>query len=1033
MPASWSVSARYTPASPLPSDDVIQEITITLEAGSDPVDCDQLADEFTGEVIWQNTLGYTPELEGFRERLRAAAKAVRGGAALLAGDSFSFTLTTLTPPAAGADAKTHRLATMVRPKGRAAQPVPVDVQVPNPSINAYDGHFRFPALDPGWSFHQGAGGSYEMTGDGARVTAGNEASYIQRRILDRDCVIEWEASDAPADPGDTFGLMLLQGDENDDNYCLFNVNNRSGTMKATVGHAVAGSYTGIYERTVSWGLWRRFRLIRTGQTYSFDIWSDDAAAWGSIWSGTLSTQPTRAALYVFGTFATSFRRFNVTGFGTGPLREVMLANDIGLSQVELTDAQHGNVSDNLAANSIVLSQQTLSNERVVAPQPSEDPAILIFGELTREGEGGHQVTSSLTGPVTWTKTGGTAASQFNVTSSGYLAPAQTGVSAGTVELQASNGSQTETVTKTIRALPRRYSAANAAELTSLVSVIGENQRVHLRPYSVSASALPDLGAVLNLDGTYQVGQYVNGDWWVNANGGTVGVVSITPESVQGHDGTFDDGTTYTNRTLHGAQINPGNRSFVGGNIADNDYGVGHGYDGPDAGGRLGNTSTLLSYYPDQNVDPGKTGAPISLSEGTICKAISVLNLPATGRAALRDLIAFTVVAQAPAPRAFRPPIATTDKTSLWSEDALDYTILPKLTPVASAPGIAQAARNVERLWQVQQTNNTACRNISPQNNHSEYGRDRGQQLNQTVLSLCFDYPDEEKREALIGTIQIGIDVYGRRLEGGYWYDLGGGNMNFKVPLVIAGLALNDATLKTMAGATNFWNNDRQTFVVSQSDVDLARYTADGRARSPYEPHMIGTAEWGEQATKQPQRSGSNWQASYRDVCSTTMFGSMLAMRLIEGAQTVWNNQRVFDYCDIVYDVEKHYLGDPNSFQTFDLDCYLAYRDLESDNIAPTLDTAFSKTDGNLVYLRWSKTLTRDYVPAGSSFALIQNGSPVPISAVSQWGRGVKLTLGSAIPSGASVQLSYTQGSNALRDLAGNLAPAFAGAAVTNNA
>ena len=113
--------------------------------------------------------------------------------------------------------------------------------------------------------------------------------------------------------------------------------------------------------------------------------------------------------------------------------------------------------------------------------------------------------------------------------------------------------------------------------------------------------------------------------------------------------------------------------------------------------------------------------------------------------------------------------------------------------------------------------------------------------------------------------------------------------------------------------------------VSQSDVDRERYTADGRPRDPYTDDMIGTPEWGEQHTRQPERDGSNWGAPYRWIGSA-MLGHALAARLTPGAVQAWNRTVFFEYMDRFFATDTTPTTNTNGIQSFQREMWEAYRD-----------------------------------------------------------------------------------------------------------
>ena len=106
-----------------------------------------------------------------------------------------------------------------------------------------------------------------------------------------------------------------------------------------------------------------------------------------------------------------------------------------------------------------------------------------------------------------------------------------------------------------------------------------------------------------------------------------------------------------------------------------------------------------------------------------------------------------------------------------------------------------------------------------------------------------------------------------------------------------------------------------------------------------------------------------------------------------------------------------------------------FPDRKVDGVYPSLDSAV--VDGAELVLTWNETLRGDSVPAAGDFAVRVAGSGRPVSSVVVAGSAVTLTLASAVTAGQTVTVSYTKGTNPLKDLASNDAPRLTGQAVTD--
>ena len=102
-----------------------------------------------------------------------------------------------------------------------------------------------------------------------------------------------------------------------------------------------------------------------------------------------------------------------------------------------------------------------------------------------------------------------------------------------------------------------------------------------------------------------------------------------------------------------------------------------------------------------------------------------------------------------------------------------------------------------------------------------------------------------------------------------------------------------------------------------------------------------------------------------------------------------------------------------------------------DGVYPSLDSAV--VDGTELVLTWDETLRDDSVPAASDFAVTVAGSARSVTGVALADSAVTLTLASAVSAGETVTVSYTKGTNPLKDLGSNEAPGLTDQAVSRPA
>ena len=367
------------------------------------------------------------------------------------------------------------------------------------------------------------------------------------------------------------------------------------------------------------------------------------------------------------------------------------------------------------------------------------------------------------------------------------------------------------------------------------------------------NTLSQFGITWTFDKAYETGQFVNGDNWVV---GPVKVINIDPK-------------TTSNPTLHGSMINP----VVSSN---------QGYDS-----RLVATNFVASL----NIASGISGSsPLTLNPGT--SLVSTIGKASTARRPYVKTAAILTVLDQSAPQgSFRPPFSGSDKTIRYNKSQLDYSRLPKLTPMGNPPALSTVTRYFERPWLDHAGDGPDHQYMVPDENMRNYGRDIAAEVELGALSLLLDYSDAEKEELLINFIQVGIDLHGVVAYGGgqnRWVPGGGHNSGRKWPIVFAGIMLDDANMANVQAA---FQEDGQT------------YYGNGWTGA--------TALWGTRHSILPEmdhehKHPSNWTKSgnsdnnsegYRQCCSgVSWVGMALAARLM-GAKDIWNHPPFFDYVD----------------------------------------------------------------------------------------------------------------------------------------
>lgn len=544
---------------------------------------------------------------------------------------------------------------------------------------------------------------------------------------------------------------------------------------------------------------------------------------------------------------------------------------------------------------------------------------------------------------------------------------------------------------------------------------------------VLSQSISQAGVTFTFSTMRPTGQYANGEWWVF---GPVSITSITPASTVQTSGTDGNGNAITSRVVHGAVVNPGNRVYAPGGLTANNTGnTSQGWDSITAGSGI----PSVAYSSAANVDPGATGVPLTVTTGSVVKFVSRLTgLPAQNRPAGLDMVVLTVVESFPAADAIRPGVSVTSKASLFRRSDFNLSVFQNLAPTANAPTYEQALDWIDRFVEstLPDCINNPCHKAI--NNQPEYGRDIANNLHRALLCLHLSsFTAEQKRTLLSHFGAFADDFVDRAAEGGITSDNGGGN-TWKVPIIaVCAAALGakaPAAWITWLANLSSWVENRQIFNVTPLDIAIPRDQTDGRPRSAYTYQMLGSAEWGEQPTITPARSGSNWDAFYRDIVNYSVLPGTLAVELTTGAKALWPNPAFWVYMDTVF-LRRTEGSSGNTALLFTQEMLNAYRPAKT--ATPALLASGIKDVA--IWLRYDQALNETATPpATSAFTVNVNGSPVTVSSVSIWRQNIGLSLAAAVTGNDSVTVSYTPpGSNPARSVDGVNVASLSARSLTN--
>ncbi|MCA8947999.1 MAG: hypothetical protein KDE27_00760, partial [Planctomycetes bacterium] len=396
--------------------------------------------------------------------------------------------------------------------------------------------------------------------------------------------------------------------------------------------------------------------------------------------------------------------------------------------------------------------------------------------------------------------------------------------------------------------------ANAA---GLVWSHGLEARIGPMPAATSlVSSITQFGISFQFAQPVRAGRFVNGDWFVI---GPAQVIAMSPPC-----------TTLNGRVMNGAMVNPAATSKH------------QGYDSAMYGS--GNSQY---YVPALNVELGISAAnPLTLVPNeSLIKSVS--NTDPNILTSLRAAAVLTCLAVPPAEGSFRPPYSGNDHDVRYDVTMLDWSALAALQPAAGMPVIATEAARFERPW-IDHCPGWPSRDMHPEDNMPDYGRDFTAIYNQATLLCNLAVPQQDRELLLIRLVQIGIDFWGNVQNGCYWEGVGGHGSGRKWPILFAGRLLNDAAMLNVGYSHRTYRNpdgtyevhfgeDGQTFYVAETAPGVYNWGYGG-----YTAQHVGLPEFGFSHMHWPQSDHEPWgQDPYRRCCTANAWiGGLLCVRIM---------------------------------------------------------------------------------------------------------------------------------------------------------
>jgi hypothetical protein len=377
-----------------------------------------------------------------------------------------------------------------------------------------------------------------------------------------------------------------------------------------------------------------------------------------------------------------------------------------------------------------------------------------------------------------------------------------------------------------------------------------------------------------------VGQFVNGDYYVV---GPVTITGINPAPTR--SAPYENGSV---RNLPTANSKSGFDSRLN--------------DGTDESWWF--DATLRS-YPPIDLKPGDALVS-SISLAQIHSVPEVMRATDMSASPVASASVLSVLSTAPSQDAFRPSYCDRKQT-IYHANALDRDLLPSLAPPdpSGTPALSQFEDLYRRPW----IDTNPFLFDAPAEYMPSYGQHVAFADSYAALLLMLNFPDAQKVNLTNYMVQYGIDLYGC-LQAGYgWPAFGGHRSGRKLPIILAGILLNNDGMKNASTTyPNKFGEDMQTVSVNQIPGGYQQawqgatviygghygVKTDGIAISPglYGPYeQLQPASW-------PLLNGSEQLGeAYRRCCtSVSWVGEALAIHILK-AEGVWNYPAFFDYVD----------------------------------------------------------------------------------------------------------------------------------------
>lgn len=413
---------------------------------------------------------------------------------------------------------------------------------------------------------------------------------------------------------------------------------------------------------------------------------------------------------------------------------------------------------------------------------------------------------------------------------------------------------------------------------------------------VLSSTVSKLGITWSFDTNYEIGQYINGDYWVSGPGGNVTVTSVNPAP---------SGSGSEKR--HGSMLNP-----IPG-IVSGIFAGGQGAQGFDD--RAFDYSSVFTVTYPITLTPSQSLVSVeSIITYPVTDLIGGVRTVPTQTCIKRGQV-LTCVGSQPPSGSFRPAYVGSDKT-LYNISSINWDIVPNLSATPNSIDLSLLSGylsggiwlDIKKMWP-----NSL---LHPTENVPSYGRDIAYMIAEVGCALCTSGDLERKKDSIYKIIQIGIDLYHTALiASGLWEPDGGYNIGRKFPIVFASKMLNNSS---MSSITYRNQEDEGCYYGEDVTPSQALWTGWQNSGHKYASNVLYMLEPGLDTIGNPwyheNYHPSGWDTSpfpnnpaspqypwdkhdpYRRLVAYALIGQAMVSYAF-GLKPLWNHDAYFSYVD----------------------------------------------------------------------------------------------------------------------------------------